>query len=159
MKYYLLLTFILFAFYCSAQQKNQRDQFKYFIGEWTGDGEFANGKKISADVSFKFQLDSAWVSYQHTDRPPNRYNALSVWGYDKASGKFISQLFDNFGGSRKFTGPGWEGSKFVLTIDGPKPIQRFVYEKLDTRSFKMTYEVSQDGVNWRMGDYLVFKRK
>src|ERR1051325_6364261 len=126
MKYYLLTAFVLFAFAASAQ----RDQLKYFVGEWSGDGEFANGKKISADVSFKFQLDSAWLSYQHTDRPPNRYNALSIWGFDKATGKFTSNLFDNFNGNRKFTSPGWENDKFILTLDAAKsPLQRFIYER------------------------------
>jgi len=154
---YLTIIFVLSTLVCSAQQK---DQLKYFIGEWSGDGEFASGKKISADVSFKFQLDSAWVSYQHTDRPPNRYNALSVWGFDKSTGKLTSQLFDNFGGSRKFTGAGWDNNKFVLDLDAPKPPnQRFIYERIDHNSFRMTFETSQDGNTWKMVDYLVFKRR
>lgn len=158
MRFILLTFFLIAAFVVNAQQ--QKTELKFFIGEWSGEGEFANGKKISADVSFKFKLDSSWIEYQHTDRPPNRYSALSIWGYDKASGKFVSQVFDNFGGSRKFTSAGWEGSKFILTYDTPKPpYQRFIYERLDAGSFKMTYEMSQDGTTWKMGDYLVFKRK
>ena len=38
----------------------------YFSGEWTGEGAFAGGKPISADLSFHLSLDSAWLVYEHS---------------------------------------------------------------------------------------------
>lgn len=38
----------------------------YFSGEWTGEGAFAGGKPISADLSFHLSLDSAWLIYEHS---------------------------------------------------------------------------------------------
>jgi hypothetical protein len=52
------------------------DPVEFFAGDWNGNGEFANGKKIEAEVNFAPDLDRQWLVYRHTDRPPNRYNAL-----------------------------------------------------------------------------------
>src|ERR1700743_915087 len=42
-------------------------------GRWSGEGAFANGRKIAADVTFRLSLDSCWLVYEHVDRPPNGY--------------------------------------------------------------------------------------
>jgi hypothetical protein len=36
--------------------------------------------------------------------------------------------------------------------------EHFIYERLSAGQFKMTYEVSRDGITWRTGDWLVFTR-
>jgi hypothetical protein len=54
---------------------------EFFVGEWSGAGEFSNGRKIEADVSFSTDLDNQWLSYRHTDRAPNKYKAWGMWGY------------------------------------------------------------------------------
>lgn len=153
--------------YCSAQtttaNKLPADLVNFFIGEWTGEGEFASGKKISADVSFKLTLDSSWILYEHSDRIPNKYKATSMWGVDNSTGEFIAYSFDNFQGHRKFVSDGWKNGKLVLTVSEYYPqrglfFQHFIYEKLGDKSFKMTFETSKDAVSWKMGDYLIFKK-
>ncbi|MBC9909591.1 hypothetical protein [Chitinophaga varians] len=140
------------------------DMIQFFLGDWTGDGAFASGKKIAADLRFKLSLDSAWVMYEHTDKAPNRYKALSMWGVDKQSGELVDYVFDNFRGHRKFSSQGWQDGKLVLTRQLPQPAnnvlyERFLYEKLSSQSFKMTYETSQDGNTWKLVDYLTFTKK
>jgi hypothetical protein len=139
------------------------DLIQFFVGHWTGSGAFANGKKIEADVSFELTLDSCWIRYEHADKAPNAYKALSMWGVDAQTGQFLAYGFDNFHGHRNFSSNGWINNKLILSISEFWPkvgvvFQHFIYEKLSDASFKMTYEVSGDGINWKLGDSLVFNR-
>lgn len=144
--------------------KLPKDLAQFFLGSWSGDGEFASGKKIQANLTFSWSLDSCWLQSVHTDIPPNRYKAESMWGVDKYNGEFQAYVFDNFGGHRKFDSNGWKDNRLVLTTAVNYPsvglvYQHFIYEKVDQDSLKMTYETSKDGISWKLGDYLIFKRK
>ena len=141
------------------------DVVAFFSGDWIGQGEFASGKKIEADVSFGADLDRQWLMYRHTDRPPNQYKAVGMWGFENKSGRFLMTVNDNFGGARRFASDGWVNGKVVFEkiVDDVAPAanirERFTFERQDADTFRMTYETSQDSKNWRLGDYLVFKRK
>jgi len=138
----------------------------FYIGRWAGTGAFANGTKISAHVSFRWSLDSAWVIYEHQDDPPGRYKALSMWGRDKQSGAPVEMIFDNFQGHRIFVsnGPDTAG-RLIWNTREPGPagkgwvFERFRYEQLNAGQFKMTYEMSRDGLSWQTGDWLIFARE
>lgn len=148
----------------TRQSKPNLDMVKFFEGSWTGEGQFANGKKILAEASFQLSLDSCWLVYTHTDQLPNRYKAISIWGTDPSTRMFLAYLFDNFQGHRLFTGQGWQSGEvrfaYKDTVTSNRiPYQRFTYSKISTNSFKMTYEVSKDGFNWRLGDSLIFSRQ
>jgi hypothetical protein len=136
----------------------------FFIGKWSGEGAFSNGNKIAADLSFSLSLDSSWLVYEHRDRLPNRYKATSYWGVDGQSGKFLAYCFDNFQGHRLFESNGWLNGKLILSNQVWLPkiglyFEHFIYERTGERSFKMSYEVSRDGISWQLGDWLVFKRE
>jgi hypothetical protein len=148
------------------------DLVDFFSGEWNGSGEFASGKKIEADISFTPNLDGQWLVYRHADRPPNGYKALGMWGFEYASRRFIMVINDNFGGARRFSSEGWLNGRVVFeNIAVPTPPmnpgppaaptrhERFTFERQDRDTLKMTYEASDDGKNWHLGDYLIFKRK
>lgn len=90
---------------------------EFFVGEGEGQGEFSSGKKIEADVEFTAELDNQKLSYRHTDRLPNRYKALGIWGYDPETNKFVMLVDDNFGGSRVFESDGWQNGKIVFLKD------------------------------------------
>ncbi|NLR67794.1 hypothetical protein HGH92_26045 [Chitinophaga varians] len=165
-----LLTTLLLCFGLSATMKAQTgkqlptEMVQFFLGNWTGEGAFASGKKIAADLSFKLSLDSAWIMYEHTDKAPNRYKALSMWGVDKQTGQLTDYIFDNFQGHRQFFADGWQEGKLTLTRQIPRPTnnvlyERFRYEKLSSQSFKMSYETSTDADTWKLVDYLTFTRK
>lgn len=167
-----LFIFLLFlfngAFNLQAQTTNTvnklpQDFTNFFIGTWTGSGEFANGRKISADLSFKISLDSCWILSQHTDKLPNSYKALSMWGIDLINGRFLAYTFDNFHGHREFESGGWKDGKLILTTNefnkqGLRIFQHFIYARLSANSFKMTFEISRDSIIWKLGDYLIFNR-
>lgn len=142
----------------------------FFVGSWSGAGGFANGKKIEADVSFTPDLDNQWLAYHHTDRAPSTYKSSGLWGFEYSSKRFVMILADNFGGARLFSSDGWTGSKIVFLKSGaiipeasdlkqPVRQERFTFEKQNNDEFKMTYEFSQDGNIWKLGDYLVFTKK
>ena len=163
--FFLLLCVAFCSFGQSGTQSKKLDRefLNFFLGDWSGDGEFANGKKISADAVFKLTLDSSWLSYEHTDKQPNRYKALSMWGVD-GNGQFVAYAFDNFKGHREFVTNGWKDGKLILSTNEFYPMrgiffQRFIYEKISNQSFKMTYETSSDGIRWNLGDYLTFTKK
>ena len=162
------LALFLGTFTLQAQQKNlkkpSKELLSFFTGEWSGEGKFASGRAIGADLSFKASLDSTWLEHRHVDKAPNTYKATSWWGTDQQTGEFIAYIFDSVGGHRKFTSEGWKNGKLVLTTQQEHPQggmiwQHFVYERISNSSFKMTFEMSRDGINWRMIDYLIFNRK
>jgi hypothetical protein len=135
----------------------------YFSGLWAGSGQFSNGKAIEADVEFRPELGQQWLSYRHTDRAPNRYQALGLWGWNNNSGKLEMSVADNFGGLRQFSAPGWDGHELVFSRSNAAgsslTAERFVFTRETDNSFKMRYEVSKDGLEWRLGDWLLFQRR
>ena len=136
---------------------------KFFTGHWKGQGAFAGGQPIAAEVSFQPTLDSAWLVYEHRDLPPGIYKATSMWGVDPRTGQFIAYTFDNFHGHRQWLSSGWAAGRLVLSTGGyssPTGVvfEHFIYEQQSAHQFKMTYETSLDGVTWRLGDWLVFTR-
>jgi hypothetical protein len=135
---------------------------RFLTGHWVGKGQFSNGAAISADVTFGLSLDSCWLLYEHRDRAPNNYKATSMWGKDMGGG-FAAFTFDNFHGHRQWVTNGWINGRIVLA--GSEPMQggmmmfeHFIYEKTGPAQFKMTYEVSGDGIKWQLGDWLVFTK-
>ncbi|MBS0199156.1 MAG: hypothetical protein JSR70_01780 [Proteobacteria bacterium] len=145
---------------------------QFFTGNWQGQGAFASGKKIEADVGFDVSMDGQWLVYRHADRPPNGYKAQGFWGYERSSGTFIMMLADNFGGARLFSSTGWKDGTLVFEGRGaisPTPSaqpspgsgsrERFTFARQSANQFRMSYEVSKDGTTWRLVDALTFKRK
>ena len=109
MKSTLLVVIIASTLFCSAQQPaTDPAMVKFFVGNWSCAGEFANGKKIEADLSFVPELDGKWLLYRHADRPPGQFKALAVWGVDHPSGRLVSIVEDNFGNA-KVTPPAMAG--------------------------------------------------
>jgi hypothetical protein len=135
----------------------------FFTGQWHGDGAFGNGKKISANVSYRLALDSTWLIETHRDVLPNKYKSISIWGVDPSSGRFVANIFDNSGDHRTFESNGWQAGKLVLSTKEYWPgkgnvFEHFIYERKTGRSFRMTFEVSKDGKNWIMIDTLIFQK-
>lgn len=148
---------------CYAQQPTTDPaMIKFFSGNWSCAGEFGNGKKIEADLSFTPELDGKWLLYRHSDRSPGVFKAVVLWGVDQPSGKLVSMAADNFANARLFTSYGWKDGSvtFVRSAILNQKItqERFRYERQSDNSFKMTYEVSADG-HWRIGDFIVCTRK
>ncbi len=143
-----------------APPKLPAELIQYITGKWEGKGTFANGKPIASTINCSMSLDGIWLQYEHTDVPPNQYKAHSMWGVDQDGG-IIAYIFDNFGGHRQFSGD-LSQDRLVLSnsqlYQGAKFYQRFVYERIDDNSFKMAYETSQDNMQWKMGDTLIYHR-
>ncbi|TFW13587.1 hypothetical protein E4L96_19615 [Massilia arenosa] len=140
-----------------APLKLPADVASFFSGQWSGKGAFASGRPIEADVAFTPELDGAWMSYRHTDRAPNTYKALSMWGARKDGG-LAMVVFDSMGGQRELVSSGWVDGKLTFARGEGAREEHFVFEKIDARHFRMTYEVRKDGAAWRMVDALVFER-
>lgn len=151
-----------------APQKLPQDVVDYFSGEWSGKGEFASGKKIEADIGFRADLDGQWLAYRHTDRPPGKYKAAGLWGFERASKAFVMTLNDSSGGARTFSSTGWRDGRVVFERDvdasaeGPaaaRKRERFTFLRETDDRMKMVYEVNPDGGHWKMVDYLIFVRR
>jgi hypothetical protein len=190
MKINLFMTIALFArvmvgtpgySQAPAPARLDPDLVAFFTGHWKGEGAFANGRTIAAEVSFAPSLDSSWLVYEHRDVPPGVYKATSMWGEDASAsdtrsdstvvgqvrsrrGQFVAFTFDNFHGHRQWLSSGWSGGKLVLSTgnySSPSGMvfEHFIYERMSPTQFKMTYEVSRDAITWQLGDWLVFTRE
>ena len=163
MKSTLFVLVVASALFCSAQQPTTDPaMIKFFGGNWSCAGEFSNGKKVEADLSFVPELDGKWLLYRHADRPPGQFKALAVWGVDQPSGRLVSVAEDNFGNARLFTSDGWKDGSVTFNraaiLDQKLTQERFRYQRQSADSFKMTYERSVEG-QWKLGDFIVCARK
>jgi len=127
----------------------------YFSGDWDCSGKFdVSGKTIEAHQHFETELDGAWMTFRHDDKPPFAYHALSEWGWDAAQKKFVMLAQDSAGGARLFYSSGWDSA--LLQWDGDavgstsSPTQRFSFERLDDRHFKVSYFTLKNNVWSRM---------
>jgi hypothetical protein len=141
------------AIVCMAQTASiDPSMVRFFSGRWGCSGEFANGGKIEADLSFTQELDAHWLLYRHGDRPPGKFKALAMWGIDRESGGLISVV-------QLFSGDGWRDGvvtfESAAILDHKPARERFRYERQSPESFKLTYEVGTPDGRWRLGDYIV----
>lgn len=137
------------------------DLANFFSGDWSGHGQFASGRPIEADVSFHPELDGQWLQYRHTDRAPNSYKALGMWGIESSGRKLVMTLNDSAGGARTFTSDGWnDGSVIFIRTISTEPLraERFVFKRVSDLSFHMAYEFRAGEQPWRMVDQLTFER-
>ena len=143
-------------------QSTDASMVKFFSGSWGCTGEFSNGKKIAADITFRPEMDGKWLVSSHADRPPGPYKSLSTWGVDRETGKLVAVIHDIAGGVRLFTSDGWVNGSVTFEraalLDQKIRHERFRYEQQSAESFKMTYEVHGPEGPWKMGDYLVCTR-
>jgi hypothetical protein len=135
------------------------DLTRLLQGQWRCQGRFADGRTIQSSETFAPLLDGAWLLEQHEDAAPFTYRAQSLWGYDTGQQVLTLTIFDNFGGQRLFTSPGWREG--LLTFEerallGPPPRQeRFRYRTLPAGAgYGVEYQVLAKTGQWRMGDTL-----
>jgi hypothetical protein len=149
-----------------ASPKTLADELQplgYFQGSWTCEGVFpSSGKSIASNMDFSSGLEGAWLAVQSDDVPPNRFHARELWGYDKNAKGFRNFIFDNFGGARLFTSPGWDGDKLVWTGDAfantDAPAQRFIFQKSSAQEFVVSWEVRKPLADWSVGDRLTCRK-
>lgn len=125
----------------------------WFVGHWRCEGHFANGKPVRSSESFTIELDGQWLHMRHTDEPPNRYLADSWWGYDKTAKHFTATVFDNFGGDRRYTSPGWVGDTLTLeNIATSGYLDRFAFRRHGDDAYRVTYTYRNRSGAWQLGD-------
>jgi hypothetical protein len=147
-----------------AQTTAGKKQLNYFSGGWKGAGKFANGKDITAELSFTFGLDSNYLVGHHRDHLPNKFQADTYWRWDEKSRKLSSVLLDNTGAERIFIGEVITVDSLVFSrsfeVPGKGTVsEQFSYRILDHSRFRMEYRVRVADKPWRMIDYLIFQRR
>jgi hypothetical protein len=128
----------------TAELKPELSSLAYFLGDWDCAGKFdGSGKAIAAHQHFSPELEGAWIAFRHDDTPPFNYHALSEWGWDSTQKKFVMTAQDNFGGVRVFYSSGWNSMQLQWDGDAvgstSAPAQRFTFERVDDRHFKVSY--------------------
>jgi hypothetical protein len=134
----------------------------FFAGVWICAGKFAkDGKSIDSQETFTATLDGQWLEMRHEDRPPYHFDALELWGYDQGSRQFTAYVFDNVPGARHFSSSGWLDGRFTWTDTEPAQgvTDRFVFQRKDQGSYKVTYAITRDGKTWSTGDTLLCRRR
>jgi hypothetical protein len=139
------------------------------VGAWRCAGVFPrSGRTIASTISFTPDLQGSWVVLRQDDRPPNRYHALGLWGFDAARHDFVMLLADDFGGHREFRAPGWRHDSLTWTLtqasDDTLPRQQFTYGRAATAegaggaTMFVTYAVAPRGRSWITVDSLTCTR-
>ena len=128
----------------------------YFLGDWECAGKFdSSGKAIEAHQHFAPDLDGAWVLFRHDDKPPFGYHSLAEWGWDPGRKEFVMTVQDSVGGVRVFRSTGWNRAQLQWDGDAignsSAPAQRFSFERLDERHFKVSYFTLKNG-DWSRVD-------
>lgn len=134
----------------NAQAKPVLSPFSYFSGDWECAGKFdSSGKTIEARQHFATDLDGSWMTFRHEDKPPFGYRALAEWGWDGTRKEFVMLAEDSSGGARIFHSSGWNLTQLQWDGDAlgssSAPAQRFTFERLDDRHFKVSYFVLKGG--------------
>ena len=147
----------------SVTLKPEAQSLAGFEGKWACRGVFpSNGKSIESQIVFAPELEGAWLGVRHDDLPPNRFHAFELWGFDPAEKQFVAFVYDNFGGARKFTSPGWAEDKLIWLGESsktdPPTVQRFVYKRDSSSQFVVNWEVKKGSADWVVGDTLTCKK-
>jgi hypothetical protein len=143
----LALLWSLPAFSAPAAEpslKSELTPLAYFMGDWECSGKFdVSGKSIAAHQHFAAELDGSWIVFRHDDKAPFNYHSLAEWGWDAKQNKFVMTVQDSAGGVRLFYSKGWDSSQLQWDGDAvgseSTPAQRFTFEKIDDRHFKVSY--------------------
>ncbi len=127
----------------------------YFAGDWECSGRFdSSGKAIEAHQHFASDLDGTWIVFRHDDKPPFNYHSLAEWGWDASHKEFVMTVQDSGGGVRLFHSQGWSSAQLQWDGDAvgsaSTPSQRFSFERLDERHFKVSYFTLKSGEWSRM---------
>ncbi len=139
-----------------SELKPAISSFGYFTGDWECSGKFdKSGKTIEAHQKFAPELDGAWMTFRHDDKPPFGYHSVAEWGWDENRKEFVMSAQDSGGGLRLFHSSGWNAK--TLQWDGgavggsSDSDQRFSFERLDDRHFKVSYFTLKGG-DWSRVD-------
>jgi hypothetical protein len=145
------------------QLKDFLSPLAYFAGNWECSGKFdSSGKAIEAQQHFAPELDGAWMTFRHDDKPPFGYHALAEWGWDAARKEFVMTVQDSAGGLRLFRSNGWNSKTLQWdggsASDSSDPNQRFSFERLDDRHFIVSYFTLKNG-GWSRMDSSTCSKK
>ena len=153
---FLMSTFLFSQATASPGLKPELSPLGFFAGDWECSGKFdSSGRTIEAHQHFAADLDGGWVLFRHDDRPPFHYHSLAEWGWDASRKEFVMTVQDSAGGLRLFHSNGWNSTQ--LQWDGDAlggsavPGQRFSFERLDDRHFKVSYFALKNG-DWSRVD-------
>jgi hypothetical protein len=147
----------------SVKLKKDIEILAGFEGKWACQGVFpSSGKRIESQIVFAPDLEGVWLSVRHDDLPPNRYHAFELWGFDAEAKQLVAFIYDNFGGARKFTSPGWAEEELIWTGESGRTdkaaTQRFVFRRDNPGQFVMNYEVKKGNSDWTIGDTITCKK-
>jgi hypothetical protein len=150
---------ILFAIVFAAltavsfgQQGLNWDKWSWLIGAWKGEGSGLPGQG-GGEFTFQFDLDQQiLVRKSHSEYPaapgkPNIVHEDLLIVYPDSTGKPMKAVyFDNEGHVIHYS-VAIADSTIALTSEKTAnvPIFRLIYERLDDRSVKVKFEMSQDG--------------
>lgn len=140
---------------CFSQETTNWEAWKWLSGDWVGEGSGVPGQG-GGTFSFQTELDGKiMVRHSHSEYPSEAgkpsivHNDLMVI-YPENNGTRAS-YFDNEGHVIQYmVSYSTKTIVFLSEKKGPLPVFRLTYTLLEDGRVNTAFEVSQDGVNFRM---------
>lgn len=120
----------------------------FFSGHWSCAGGTPAGRVLLADVLFTPTMNAHWLESRHVDRPPGRYESISLWSLDPSSDSATGTVvYDNFGGARRFTSRVPIAGTVVWTRDTTEAgarMETFTYRRVSDSTYWYAWHVRRE---------------
>jgi hypothetical protein len=155
-KWLLLISLIISFSRMSGQDVSASwDQFKWLLGDWSGEGSGRPGQgtgrfTFTLDLDCNVMIRKAFSEYPATDNKPAIIHEDIMIIYRDMSGKPDKAIyFDNENHVINYSVTSSDNSVvFLSDKKGTQPYFRLSYTKLGEDQVDTKFEVSQDGVNF-----------
>jgi hypothetical protein len=155
-----ILSVILFLGICSSgfgQQNSMWDKWRFLIGEWKGEGEGTPGSG-NGTFSFKLQLDkNILVRKSHSEflaknkKDILNHDDLMIIYTDHTGIPSKAIYFDNEGHTINYSAVFFEKSVVLTSEKGARlPVFRITYTQFNNEEVDTQFEMSDDGVKFKM---------
>jgi hypothetical protein len=135
----------------------------FFAGHWSCVGGTPAGRVLVADVNITPAMNNRWLEVRHADRPPGRYQSLSLWVLGApADSTTTTIVYDNFGGARRFDTQGWATDRIVWvrdTTEAGARMETFTYLHVSDSAYWYAWHVRRTpGAPLVLGDSATCRR-
>jgi hypothetical protein len=135
---------------------------RFLVGTWRCNGGTPAGRVLTSEVHFSTTLGDHFLESTHRDDPPGRYMSTSLWP-TKSGTPLSTVIYDNFGGSRRFSTGAWSPDSLTWvrdTTEADARMETFTYRRVDDSRYWYGWHVRRaPGAPMVLGDSATCNRR